>query len=153
MTIKKGFRFQLCGKIEFRDNHGTSRSGYIIDETVSHFQVLCFDNRIINIRRPKYNLNNQIRRNRERISYELDTTNLHSGITENSDDLFQVTMIYPVRIQIIKNADINLKILGKYLVTTFENKIDEVKSKCKFIFYLCYLICSFAMEKEIKQSQ
>ena len=94
-----------------------------------------------------------MRRNRERISYELDTTNLHSGITENSDDLFQVTMIYPVRIQIIKNADMNLKILGKYLVTTPENKIDEVKSTCKFILYLCYLIRSFAMEKEMKQSQ
>ena len=136
-TIKQGFRFQLSGKIEFCVSDGIICSGYIIDETSSHFQVFCFDNRIINIRRPKFNMVTQFLMDGEHISYKLDNFNIYSGLVGTGFEFPQVTMIYPVRIQITKNADMNLKILGKYFVTTPNNDIDEVKSVCKcYLFYI-----------------
>lgn len=112
--------------------------GYIIDEISSPFQVLCFDKRIINIQRPKFNMNLQFWRNGERISYKLDNFNLHSGLTGIGIGFPQVTMIYPVWIQIMKYIDMNLKILGKYFVITPNKDIDEVKPAYKF--YLFYVI-------------
>lgn len=134
-TMKRGYTFQLCGKVDFVDSgSGIEKTGYIINETNTHFQVLCLNGSICNMRRPEYDETAAIYNNRELIVYQYQISNtVYSGHT-NDSFIIQITTIYPVRIQLLEFADMNLKILGQYFVTDPHNNINENKITCKFNF-------------------
>ena len=128
----------MCGKVDFVDS-GIKKTGYIIDETNTHFQVLCLNGSICNMRRPEYDETAATYNNRELITYRYQNSNaVFSGLT-NDSYIVQITTIYPVRIQVLEFADMNLKILGQYFVADPHNNIDKNKSTYKFnLILLCY---------------
>ena len=50
---KKGYLFQLCGKVDYNDGENT-KSFYVLHESRTHIQMITVSNRIVNIRKLKY---------------------------------------------------------------------------------------------------
>ena len=105
-----------------------ARTGYCIDETATHLQLLTLQNNIINVPKPLYNENIALfdSDRHQKICYVLGSAT------------YSVEWVCPVRLVILKNAYKNVRIYGDYLVTNPDGTINEELSTCKLIVYLLY---------------
>ena len=143
--------FQLAGKVEYTEN-GEDKTGYILHESTTHYQVIRLDQSIFNIRKPTYTLDRlSYHENGEVLCYDLSQS---LEVVAENDDMsaqpsyylgnqhgIELTWIYPVRILVTKNGKNNFRLLGNYYVRGDDGAIDELLSSCELnIFLYCVLL-------------
>ena len=116
---KKGYQFQLCSKVDYRVTGDLSsqgaKTGYCLDETQSHLQLLPVLNQIINVPKPVYDESEAIFDDDkyQKICYTLGATD------------YDVKWACPIRIVILKNAYENFRLYANYCVTNPDRLINE----------------------------
>ena len=143
--------FQLAGKVEYTEN-GEDKTGYILHESTTHYQVIRLDQSIFNIRKPTYTLDRlSYHENGEVLCYDLsqslevvaanDDTSAQPSYYLGNQHGIELTWIYPVRILVTKNGENNFRLLGNYYVRGDDGAIDELLSSCELnIFVYCVLL-------------
>ena len=150
--------FQLAGKVEYTEN-GEDKTGYILHESTTHYQVIRLDQSIFNIRKLTYMLDQlSYHENGEALCYDLSQS--LEVVAANDDTLAQpsyylgnqhgieLTWIYPIKILVTKNRENNFRLLGNYYVRGDDRVIDELLSSCKLnIFGYCVLLIHYHERK------
>jgi len=118
--VKKRYQFQLCGKVGYyvygELTFQGARTGYCINETNTHLQIITLENQNINVPKPVYNKEVSVFNTlkHQKICYDFRRCN-H----------YEIVWVCPIRIVIFKNSLKNVMIYSNYSVTNPDGTINK----------------------------